>query len=144
MLIAPKLGEWADKINLALGLIITCTTGALITWFLIHSTTGIGFGLLLIGDAILARVTQLIVANLLSRVSPHHRGRIFGFKTWVAHVGEMIGPIMGGILWDKVGEIAPFFSSIIIELLLIPIFLIALAILSKQLVERIDFNERSG
>jgi DHA1 family multidrug resistance protein-like MFS transporter len=144
MLVAPKLGEWADKINLAVGLILTCTIGALLTWFLIHAETGLVFGLILILDAILARVTQLIIANLLSRVSPNHRGRIFGFKTWVAHVGEMIGPILGGILWDTSGETAPFLSSIVLEILLIPIFLTALAILSKQLVEKIDSNEISG
>lgn len=142
LIIAPVLGEYADRMNEYVGITITCIIGALVTWLLISTFSAGLFCFLLIADATLARLSGLIIQNILSRSSPKHRGMIFSLKTWMAHIGELVGPVIGGILWDNYGQRSPFIASIYIELSLIPIFLISFYILQVYLVEKI--NDRKG
>jgi MFS family permease len=136
MLLAPKLGFYADKINEFVGITITCICGALVTLLLINTSSAWIFALLLIGDATFARLSGLIIQNILSRTSPAHRGLLFGLKTWMGHLGEVAGPLLGGYLWDVFGQQAPFRASISIELALIPVFIIAFSMLKPLLVEK--------
>ena len=48
----------------------------------------------------------------------------------------IIGPFLGGIVWDTVSTFAPFIISIIVEWSLIPLFIIGMYILSPHIVER--------
>jgi MFS family permease len=121
-LISPKLGELSDKFNEFSGIAVCCILGASITYFLIHASTGLEFCIILICDQSLARLNGLIMQNIMSRTQPAHRGMLLGMKTWMGHLGEMTGPILGGFLYDTYGDQAPFTTSIFIELFVIPIF----------------------
>ncbi|GAH21935.1 unnamed protein product, partial [marine sediment metagenome] len=46
LLLAPKLGKIADKINPVLGMAIVSGLGAFVTWLIINSTSGYMFGIL--------------------------------------------------------------------------------------------------
>ncbi|MBA7530356.1 hypothetical protein ES705_22559 [subsurface metagenome] len=54
MLFAPKLGKIADKVNPVLGVAVVSGLGALVTWFIINSTSGLMFGFILLFDATFA------------------------------------------------------------------------------------------
>ena len=43
-----------------------------------------------------------------------HWGRAFGFYTFAASVGTAIGPLVGGILYDQVGQSAPFYANAVL------------------------------
>ena len=110
--------------------------GALITWFIIQTNSGWLFALLLIGDTIFSRAEKLVVLNLFSRVSQKNRGKVFGIFNWTTHLGDIVGPIIGGIAWDAFNQQAPFTISILMELLMIPVYFIAISLLRPHLEEK--------
>jgi MFS family permease len=136
-LISPKLGTIADKIKPSLGAIITATSGAIFTLLLINAISPLIFGLLLIGDTSFAITGELILTNLLSRISTKHRGKIFGTIRWITSLGAIIGPIIGGMLWDNFGNQAPFIVSIFVELLIIPLYLISIKLVQSRVAEKV-------
>ncbi|TFF89083.1 MAG: hypothetical protein EU548_08085 [Promethearchaeota archaeon] len=137
LLLAPKMGEIADRINPILGIAIVSGGGALVTWFIINSYNGIVFGIILTFDATFAWAGMLILQNVLSRISKQHRGKVFGTKQWISLLGGIIGPIIGGFAWDILGPQFPFIISIIIELSVIPLYIIAILALNPYMAEKI-------
>ncbi|NVM19804.1 MAG: hypothetical protein HWN80_19030, partial [Candidatus Lokiarchaeota archaeon] len=83
------------------------------------------------------------IQAIMSRVSIKHRGKIFGLNMWIDQLGRVIGPLIGGILWDTLTYDAPFVISIYIGLALIPIFILGIRILSPNMVEQVDIGNRS-
>jgi len=138
MLFAPKLGKVADKINPVLGILIVSVSGALATWFIINSTSGYMFGFILLFDATFAWGGNLILQNVLSRISKIHRGKIFGAAQWLSLLGAVLGPTIGGLAWDFLGPSAPFMISIFIELSVIPLYAIAIKALKPYMAEKAD------
>jgi len=136
LIAAPKLGVIADKVGVV-GFAIVSLVGALVTGIIISTTNTWLFITLLLLDFTLATAGQLISQNLFSRISLSHRGRIFGLVEIMNQVGWLIGPVIGGFLWVGFNPKMPFVFSIILELSLIPLFLIALRYLRDQLVERV-------
>ena len=136
LIAAPKLGVYADKVGV-IGFMVVSFFGAIITGILISTTIQWLFIILLLFDLILATAGQLIVQNLFSRISLSHRGRVFGLMEWMNQIGWVIGPLLGGWLWDSINPKAPFVLSIVLELSLIPFFLLALKYLKKQMVEKV-------
>ena len=136
MLLAPRLGEIADKMNPYLGISIASATGAIVTLFLINTTNLFLFSVLLIIDVTIVSTGSLILQNFLSRISPKHRGKIFGLQGTSNNFGAAIGPILGGIVWDSYGPKAPFTLSILFELALIPFFILAMYYLKPHLQEK--------
>jgi MFS family permease len=137
MLLSPQLGKFCDKINPSIGTAVVAIMGALFTWLLINSPNGWIFAGLLILDAGFAQAGGLISSNISSRISKSHRGRVFGSITWISRVGAMIGPILGGYLWDTLGPESPFIISIFVEIALIVPFLIAIRYLLLHMEEQI-------
>ncbi|MHA1391637.1 MAG: MFS transporter, partial [Promethearchaeota archaeon] len=76
-------------------------------------------------------------------ISIKHRGKMFGLNIWIDQLGRVIGPLIGGILWDSLSYSAPFIVSIFIGLGLIPIFIIAIRKLSFHLVEQVERDKRN-
>ena len=76
----------------------------------------------------------------MSRVSIKHRGKIFGLTMWVDQLGRVIGPIIGGILWDNLDYYVPFLISIYIGLCLIPFFMFSIRKLSPYMVEKVEID----
>ncbi|MEJ2249283.1 MAG: hypothetical protein P8Y97_06430, partial [Candidatus Lokiarchaeota archaeon] len=137
LLIAPKLGEIADRINPILGIFIVNGLAALNTWLLLNSISGIMFGIILIFDSTFIWAGMLIMQNVLSRISREHRGKIFGTKQFISLLGGTIGPIAGGIAWQVLGPQYPFILSIFIVLSVIPFYVAAIILLRPYMAEKV-------
>ena len=140
---APKLGELMDKVNPTLGITITATIGALLTWLLINTTDLILFALIVLADITIAMAAGLLFRNLLSRINIENRGKVLGATTFFTNLGAIIGPVIGGYLWDVYGPKTPFILSIYVELCLIPLFLIVIKLLSPHLAEKYENKKKS-
>lgn len=138
LLFAPKLGKIADKINPIIGVAFVSGLGALVTSLIINSTSGLMFGIILLFDSTFAWGGNLILQNVLSRISKIHRGKIFGLAQWLSLFGAVLGPILGGFAWDALGPSAPFVISIFIELSVIPLYAIAIKTLKPYMAEKVD------
>jgi len=138
LLLAPKLGKIADKINPIIGVVFVSGLGALVTGLIINSTSGVMFGVILLFDSTFAWGGNLILQNVLSRISKIHRGKIFGLAQWLSLFGAVLGPILGGFVWDTLGPSAPFVISIFIELSVIPLYAIAIKALKPYMAEKVD------
>ncbi|MFX0184481.1 MAG: MFS transporter [Candidatus Hodarchaeota archaeon] len=136
MLLAPKLGELADRMNPYLGISLASGLGAVVTFALINTSNLWIFAGLLIIDFTIVTTGGLILSNFISRVSKTHRGKIFGFQSTFSNFGAVVGPILGGILWDFSSKL-PFFVSILVELTLILPFVIAIFYLKPHLAEKL-------
>jgi len=137
-LLAPKLGKIADKINPIIGVALVSGLGALATGLIINSSSGLMFGLILLFDSTFAWGGNLILQNILSRISKIHRGKIFGLAQWLSLFGAVLGPILGGFAWDAIGPTAPFVISIFIELSVIPLYIIAIKALKPYMAEKVN------
>ncbi len=136
LLIAPYLGRLVDRISPYVGVAISSIIGAFATFFLINTTTTWGFMLVLVLDSTMNITSGLVMQNFISRVTRTHRGRLFGTRTLIVQLGGIIGPVIGGILWDTMGIRWPFIVSIFVELSLIPLFLIAMKRILPHLAEK--------
>jgi len=137
-LIAPKLGKIADKINPYLAISTASFLGGIVTWMIINSGNLWIFGTLLIIDNTIMMTTGFVFVNILSRTSIKHRGKVFGLIALLESIGMIIGPFLGGIVWETISPEAPFIISIIVEWSLISFFIIGIWILKPYLVETID------
>ena len=137
-LFAPYLGKVADRINPILGVAVVSGLGALVTFFIINTTSGVLFGIILLFDSTFAWGGGLILQNYLSRLSKIHRGKMFGAAEWLSLMGAIVGPILGGLAWDIIGPRAPFIISIFIELSVIPFYAIAITKLNPFMAEKLD------
>jgi len=137
-LLAPKLGELIDRLKPAIGIPITSSLGALVTWLLINSYNIWIFALLLLLDLMISMATGLMLQNLISRISLEHRGKILGVGDFFSASGNVVGPLIGGIFWDLSGPKSPFILSIFIELSLIPLYLIVAYVLIPNLTEKYE------
>lgn len=142
-LIAPKLGNAADKVNIFFAITFASIMGSIITFFVIISTELWIFAVLLIIDNTVMMFTSFALINFLSRVSVKHRGKIFGSLTTLQNLGFAIGPIIGGFFWDTVAQTAPFVISIIVELILVPFFMMGIAVIKPYIAEKIEEAEKS-
>lgn len=138
LLLAPKLGKIADKINPIIGIAFVSGFGSLVTFLIINSTSGLVFGILLLFDSTFAWGGNVILQNIVSRISKYHRGKVFGATQWLSLLGAILGPILGGIAWDNFGPKSPFIISIFIELSVIPLYAIAITYLKKYMAEKIE------
>jgi MFS family permease len=138
LLLAPRMGKFADKINPAIGIGIVSGLGSLVTYFIIISTNGIEFSILLLADSTFAWAGNLVLQNVLSRISKNHRGKIFGSARWISFLGAIIGPIIGGFLYEYLAHTAPFYLSIFVELSVIPLYIFAIRLLRPYMAEKLE------
>ncbi|NVM19380.1 MAG: MFS transporter [Candidatus Lokiarchaeota archaeon] len=145
-LLAPKLGVFVDKFRPAIGITITSTLGALVTWLLINSANIWVFTFLLLIDLTIMIASGLIFQNLLSRISLKNRGKILGSGEFFQFLGSFIGPLLGGLVWDFIDPRYPFIISIFVELSLIPLYLVVVYYLIPHLAETysIENEKRSS
>ncbi len=141
--LAPKLGTLIDKARPLIGITITSILGAIITWFLVNTSNLWVFAILLLFDITINTAAGLIFQNLMSRITFEHRGKIMGVSSFFASFGNVIGPILGGFVWDLTGPKSPFIISIFVELLLIPLYLGVVYLLIPNLAESYDKNKGS-
>jgi DHA1 family multidrug resistance protein-like MFS transporter len=137
-LIAPFLGNLGDKINPYLAISVASLLGGLVTWLIMITPNLWVFSILLVIDNTIMLTSGFIFMNFLSRVSEKHRGKIFGITTTFDSLGMIIGPIIGGILWDVLNSTAPFIITIMVEWILIPFFIVGIWILNPRVVEVLE------
>lgn len=140
MFLAPKLGKLVDRIKPELGISITSIFGALITWLLISTNIYIIFSILLMIDITVVQTANLVVQNLISRITVRHRGKAFSGLQIFMGSGNVIGPLLGGLAWDYISITAPFIISIIVELCLIPFYIISVILIKPLLKESYEDN----
>jgi DHA1 family multidrug resistance protein-like MFS transporter len=138
LLLSPKMGKIADKINPILGMAIVSGFGSLITFLIIMSRDGVTFSIMLLLDSTFGWAGGLILQNVISRISKGHRGKLFGLSQWTSYLGAIIGPIIGGFAWDHLGHQIPFIISIFVELSLIPLYIIAIKALKPYMAEKLE------
>jgi hypothetical protein len=140
-LVASKLGKSFDHISPLFSLIVIGVFKALMIWLLIGAFTPIDFAIILIFLYIAAESNVYLLQAIMSRISVKHRGKIFGLNMWIDRLGRVIGPLIGGILWDTLDYNLPFIISIYIGLCLIPIFMLAIRKLSPHMVEQVEIDK---
>ena len=140
-LLAPKLGKIVDKLPPALGITITSVSGAVVTWLLINSGNIWIFSAFLLLDLTIMISAGLIFQNLVSRITIEHRGKILGIGEFFTFLGSVIGPIIGGIVWDFISPQFPFIISIFVELSLIPLYLVVVYYLLPNLAETYEIKK---
>ncbi len=136
MILAPKIGMIMERVNLYWGIISAAFLGALLTFLLINVQNMVIFSLLLILDTAVAISQSLLLDKFVSRISREHRGKLFGSRLFFANIGGAIGPILGGFVWQTFSIKMPFIISIIVEILLIPLYFIAIKKTSPFLEEK--------
>lgn len=167
VLLAPRLGKIADKLNPKYTLAFMSVLGSIMTWLLIQSTQIWQFAIIFLVDSTVVSTAGLMLTKIVSTVSKERRGTTFGFHDFVGNLGNIIGPLSGGALWDtvkftpfssEIGTIAsplnsrkiwganhtlPFIVSIIIEGCLAVLYPIVIIILGKNIDLRGN-NEKSA
>jgi len=118
MLLAPRLGVLADKINAAIYLAGAGFIGALTTWLILQATALWQVSLLFVIDASVITSSGLVLAKLISGLAGDKVGSAFGVQGAVANFGAIFGPIIGGVFWQYQGSKGPFIFSISTELTL--------------------------
>jgi len=125
-ILAPKLSKFSDSVNIYLSITLICVFGAISTWIVISTTSGLIFSAVLIFDSLYLTVEDLIKQNYTSKISSKHRGKIFSAMYFVQYTGAIIAPIIGGFVWENFGHKTPFQITILVEILLIVPYLLAI------------------
>ncbi|MFX0081398.1 MAG: MFS transporter [Candidatus Hodarchaeota archaeon] len=141
-LFAPRLGTLVDKLHPLVGITLTSSLGAFMTWLLINAANVWIFSFLLLFDLAIGMSAGLIFQNLYSRISTEHRGKIFGVGEFFAFLGNVIGPLLGGLVWDVISPQFPFIISIFVELSLIPFYLAAVYLLLPHIAESFEKQKK--
>lgn len=137
-LISPKLGKLFDRIAPSTSFVLIGVSKALLIWLLICTFTPIDFAVILIFLYITMESRNFFIQAIMSRVSIKHRGKMLGLNIWIDQLGRVIGPILGGLLWDSLNYSAPFIFSIFIGLGLIPFMIFAIRTLNPYMIEQVD------
>ena len=140
-LVASKLGKSFDHISPLKSIIVIGIFKAVMIWLLISAFTPIDFAIILIFLYIAAESNIYLIQAIMSRISIKHRGKIFGLNMWIDRLGRVIGPLIGGVLWDTLDYNLPFIISIYIGLCLIPVFVFAIQKLSPYLEEQVTIDK---
>jgi hypothetical protein len=140
-LVSPKLGKLYDRISPSVSIIIINVFKALMIWLLIGAFASIDYAIILIFLYIALESNGYFIQAIMSRVSIKHRGKIFGLHMWIDRLGRVIGPLIGGILWDTLTYNSPFILSIYMGLFLIPIFIFAIRRMGPYMVEQVEVFE---
>jgi len=142
LFLSPKIGQYVDKLHPMIGITISSVLGSLVTWLLINTTDPFLFASLLTLDLTIITIGHLTFQNFLSRITIKHRGKLMGFRTVMVDFGSIIGPIFGGIVLDLMGLKAPFIISIIVELSLIPFYILSVYFMKGHLKEKYELREQ--
>lgn len=68
-------------------------------------------------------------------MSKNKRGTVFGLHDFASNIGNIIGPVFGGFLWDIYYKL-PFILSIVTEAVLAFLYPIAITLIRKSFDQR--------
>jgi MFS family permease len=110
-----RMGRLSDRIGRAPMIVIGLVISALTSCFLpVLPTLGwfvVVFALNAFGIVTATPAQKALVGDLTPR---EHWGRAFGFYTFTASLGTAAGPLLGGLLYDQVGQAIPFYANAIL------------------------------
>ncbi|MCO7224351.1 MFS transporter [Pleionea sp. CnH1-48] len=118
MIVAPKLGRFADNINPALFLGGASIIGATTTYVMLQVTSIWHISALFVIDASVITSAGLVLAKLISEVAGENKGTAFGLQGFVSNFGAISGPLIGGFFWQTQGATGPLMFSIFTEVFL--------------------------
>jgi MFS family permease len=75
--------------------------------------------------------------SVVSRISKKHRGKIFSLYEIIRLLGSVVGPLLGGLIWDTLDHVVPYLISIFVVISLIPVFLFAVWKLKPYMAEKV-------
>ncbi|MFW9894949.1 MAG: MFS transporter [Candidatus Thorarchaeota archaeon] len=139
-LVASKFGKRYDRISPLLSVIVIGIFKSLMIWLLILAFSAFDFAIILIFLYIAVESNAYLIQGIMSRISIKHRGKVFGLNMWIDRLGRVIGPLIGGVLWDSLGYNIPFIISVYMGLCLIPLFMFAIRKLSPYMVEQVEID----
>lgn len=123
---APKLSNLSSRVNIYVLIALICFFGALSTWIVISTSSGLIFSAVLLFDSLFVSSETLIQQTYTSKLSIKHRGKIFSAMSFVHYGGAIAAPIIGGLVWEKIGHKTPFYITIVAEILLIIPYLLSI------------------
>ncbi|MCW9000911.1 MAG: MFS transporter [Kangiellaceae bacterium] len=115
MIVAPKLGRFADKINPALFLGCASIIGATTTWIMLQVTSIWHISALFVIDATVITSAGLVLSKLISEVAGENKGSAFGLQGFISNSVAISGPLIGGFFWEVQGATGPLMFSIFTE-----------------------------
>eukprot|EP01084_Bolivina_argentea_P243948 408813_1 len=121
IIMCPLIGKILDKYVKILPRYILCIVsfmGAGITVAYIYCNTVVQVIFIVLGDFTVMTTAALALNKMISALSNQHRGTIFGLSTAIEQTCTLIGPIVGGILWDYMSHRTPFWASVFAESLI--------------------------
>jgi MFS family permease len=81
---------------------------------------------------------MLLVKSFVSRISIKKRGLNLGFSWSIANIGGVLGPTIGGVLYDNYIPAMPFIVSIFVELGLILFYIAGIYASKDFMAEKLD------
>lgn len=118
MVLAAPMGRLVDRVRPELWLPVVCLVGTAATWALINTTSLVGIAVAFVLQNLAVSAGNLVVVKAVSEVSPQQRGSAMGIKSFVNQAGGIVGPLIGGVLWQSAGERSPFYLSLTIKAML--------------------------
>ena len=127
MLLSPELGKFADRIKPHFWLASACFVSAFSTYIIVSSRSTLAIMAAFIIQSLSGMAAQLAIAKALSEVIPSQRGSIIGLRSFVTQAGGLIGPILGGVAWNFMGDKSPFVTAIGMRIVLGTTYLVFMA-----------------
>jgi len=131
-ILAPKLSNLSLRVNIYVSITLICVIGAISTWIVISTTSGLIFSMVLLFDSLFITVENLISQTYSSEISVAHRGKIFSAMSFFKYGGAIVAPVIGGVVWEEIGHKIPFIITIFVEILLIVPYLLAIYFLNPR------------
>jgi MFS family permease len=124
---APFMGMLADRFGRRPIILLALATYVLAFSGYLFTTSTLPFILLRgLAGVFTAGLVPAMISIVGDLASEHRRARWIGIVNGGASVGWIIGPLCGGLLYDRFGYVVPFAASIVLELaaLLLAVFLV--------------------
>jgi len=124
---APLIGRFADRFGRRPTILLSLSAYVLAFCGYLYAASAGAFILLRgLAGIFTAGMIPAMSSTIGDLASQHQRAKWMGILSGGASVGWIIGPVLGGMLYDEYGYIVPFAASIMLELgaLLLAIMLI--------------------
>ena len=115
LVLMPRLGQMADSLRVRDILVVASVLGSVSTYALVYVDAVYQGALLLCLDFSAMALVSMLLEKLISSLSTTHRSSLQGKMSFALSGGRIVGPVIGGLLWDKWGRSVPFTTSAVLE-----------------------------